>query len=585
MDEKGLPVYLFITADKTSPEEINELTRELGESLQAFEDQAGEVKYVGKASLPKDIKSAELIFAQQVIIELVPIVTPWVIGKIDVMIKSISARRQRRITATIQVGSREISIAPETTSRQLAQYKEIVKSAETLTNNRYALIIGNSAYSDKALPTLNSAGTDAVTLAEVLKDGRIGAFSDVETLIDQDSHTIKQAIENFFQDRRRDDLLLLYFSGHGIKNKFGQLVLAAQNTLVDALRATGISSNFIRESMDTSESQRQILILDCCYSGAIVQGAKSEQVLGQPMNSIEAFQSTGFGRVIITASEATQYAYDGQRFEGHTENSHFTYHLVEGLKSGNADHDNDGLIEVGELYEYAYENVRGKQTPTMSTSAREGKLFVSINPNPKITPAKLPKELADAPKSSDRVYKLGAIHELGLLFKGEDFRMSMAAEEVLKEFLKDDSKVISNAASDVLERAPRPQPETESKNPRAALELPIVPTTPQPELESKTLIEPQPPEGEESPTQATPPKAKRSPSPVAAAILSFFFVGLGHLLLLGQWKKGLTLILLFLFSLFIPQLGPLLALIIIIYGVIDAYGTAQKLRDGSTVKE
>lgn len=566
MDEKGLPVYLFIIADNTSPEEINELTGELGESLQAFEDQAGDVKYVGRDSLPKGTKTPELVFAQQIIIELAPIVTPWVLGKIDEIVKSISARRQRSISATVQVGSREISIAPETTSRQLAQYKEIVKSAETLTNNRYALIIGNSIYSDQALPSLNSAGTDAATLAEVLKDGRIGAFSHVDTLIDADSHKIKQTIEKFFQGRRRDDLLLLYFSGHGIKNKFGQLVLAAQDTLIDALRATGISSNFVRESMDTSESQRQILILDCCYSGAIVQGAKSEQVLGQPMNSIEAFQSTGFGRVIITASEATQYAYDGQRFEGHTENSHFTYHLVEGLKSGNADHDNDGLIEVGELYEYAYENVRGKQTPTMSTSAREGKLFVSINPNPKITPAKLPKELADAPKSSDRVYKLGAIHELGLLFKGEDFRMSMAAEGVLNEFLKDDSRVVSQAASDVLERAPRSQPEPQPNPPPG----------------------PHPPEEEEAPIPPTPPKPERSPSPIAAAFLSSFSGGLGQLLLLGQRKKGLTLIFLFFFSLFIMVFTPFLSflpLLIIIIGVIDAYGTAQKLRDGSTVKE
>jgi hypothetical protein len=354
MDEKGFPVYLFITAANTSPEEINELTRELGESLKAYEDQAGEVKFVGQDSLPEGRKTAELLFAQQVIIELAPIVTPWVLGKIDVIIKSISKRRQRPIRATIQVGSHEIPIAPETTSLELAQYKEIVKSAETLTNNRYALIIGNSTYSDKALPSLNSAGTDAMTLAEVLRDGQIGAFTRVDTLIDKDSHSIKQAIENFFQGRRRDDLLLLYFSGHGIKNKFGRLVLAAQNTLVDSLRSTGISSNFVRDSMDTSESQRQILILDCCYSGAIVEGAKSEQVLGQPMNSIEAFQSSGFGRVIITASEATQFAFDGERFEGHTENSLFTYHLVEGLRSGKADRDNDGLIEVGELYEYAY---------------------------------------------------------------------------------------------------------------------------------------------------------------------------------------------------------------------------------------
>jgi hypothetical protein len=199
----------------------------------------------------------------------------------------------------------------------------------------------------------------------------------------------------------------------------------------------------------------------------------------------------------------------------------------------------------------------------MSTKSKEGKIYVSINPDPKIAPAKLPKELEDAPKSSDRTYKLGAIHELGLLLKGEDFRMSMAAEGVLSEFLNDDSKVISKAASDALERPPRPQQEPQSKKTR----------------ETKL------PEIEVLPTPTAPAKSERSPSPIAAAILSSFSGGLGQLLLLGQRKKGLTLILLFLFSLFIPVFNLLTIPLIIIIGVGDAYGTAQKLRDGSTVKE
>jgi hypothetical protein len=156
-----------------------------------------------------------------------------------------------------------------------------------------------------------------------------------------------------------------------------------------------------------------------------------------------------------------------------------------------------------------------------------------------------------------------------------------------------------------LERPPRPQQELQPKipnEPKAVegeeLPTPITPLKIQNEPKAtegeelpipttllKIQSEHEAAEGEELPIPTTPPKSERSPSPIAAATLSFFSGGLGQLLLLGQWKKGLTLILLFLFSLFIPILGFLLAPLIIIIGVGDAYGTAQKLRAGSTVKD
>lgn len=275
MSEK-IPVYLFITPDKILPEEINELTRELGQILE--ESNNDQIKYIRCDSLPHGTKTVELVFAQQVIIQLIPLVTPWILGKIDDAVKIISKRIQKAINVTVQIGAHEIHITHETTSQELAKYEEIIKSTETIQGNRYALIIGNSTYSEKALPSLNSSEIDGKLFSDILRDPKIGAFSQVTTLINKDSHTVLKAIEDFFQNRQKEDLLLLYFSGHGVKNKLGQLFLATQNTDINFIRSTGVSSNFIKENMDSSSSQRQILILDCCYSGAIVTGAKSKNI-------------------------------------------------------------------------------------------------------------------------------------------------------------------------------------------------------------------------------------------------------------------------------------------------------------------
>jgi TM2 domain-containing membrane protein YozV len=69
-------------------------------------------------------------------------------------------------------------------------------------------------------------------------------------------------------------------------------------------------------------------------------------------------------------------------------------------------------------------------------------------------------------------------------------------------------------------------------------------------------------------------------SPILAAALSLLLFGGAGQIYLGQWKKGLTLILatLLLSSLFI-------GIPIGIIGVGDAYGTAKKLRDGDAVEE
>ena len=139
------------------------------------------------------------------------------------------------------------------------------------THGRYALIIANSKYDDLDLQNLAAAGQDADAFSAVLKNVDIGGF-EVKILKNEPSYKITEEIETFFSDRYRDDLLLLYFSCHGIKDVDGRLYYATINTRRKLLASTGVSANFVNDVMLRSRSRRQMLMIDCCYGGAFARG-------------------------------------------------------------------------------------------------------------------------------------------------------------------------------------------------------------------------------------------------------------------------------------------------------------------------
>ena len=115
---------------------------------------------------------------------------------------------------------------------------------------RLALVIGNNEYLDPGLVQLAAPGHDAEDFARVLSDHDLCAFDDVKVFRNELSSTVQEAIDEFFDERKPDDLLLFYFSGHGVRDEFGALYLAFRNTMRSRLRGTAIKSDYIREAMD-----------------------------------------------------------------------------------------------------------------------------------------------------------------------------------------------------------------------------------------------------------------------------------------------------------------------------------------------
>lgn len=355
---------------------------------------------------------------------------------------------------------------------------------------RYALVIGNSEYDDGTLAQLKTPITDTQALAAALNDPSLGQFDDVSLIVNQSESATRRGISQFFAQKKPDDLVLLYFSCHGVLDDRGRLYLAVKDTLHDLLKATGIAASFITDEMDSCRSRRQILIMDCCYGGAFVRGTKggSEKALTQT-----TFEGAGYGRVVLTASDSTQFALEGDQVVEQASLSLFTHYLLNGMTTGEADQDEDGQITLDELYDYTYNQVVGstpRQTPCKWSYNQQGDLVISKSPRQKvIKPAELSMELRDALQNPYSSVRLGAIEALKRLLLGSDPSYSLAAQIALESLTTDDSRSVSEAATKLLAELAAKQKKEEPLPPTPVREVDI-PIAPVLAVEAEVISEP-----------------------------------------------------------------------------------------------
>src|SRR5262245_1805066 len=306
---------------------------------------------------------------------------------------------------------------------------------------KFALIVGNSQYEDSSLGRLTAPAVDVHGLEEVLKAPDIGQFDDVTTLIDQDFASVRRAVARFYDLRQRDDLLFLYFSGHGVKDEQGHLYLALRDTDSRLLSGTAIETLFISGQMDRSFSKRQVLVLDCCHSGAFAHGTKAAQ--GLSVGTAEAFEGTGLGRVVLTATDSTQYALEGNQVIGNAQHSLFTHFLIDGLKTGAADRDRDGVVTIDELYEHVREQVLDttpRQMPQKWAYRQPGEIVLAKNPLAKGT--KRPARAAAAHKAAERTPSSTS----------ENRRTEKAASDIFISYAREDQARAKSLAAVLRER-------------------------------------------------------------------------------------------------------------------------------------
>ena len=239
---------------------------------------------------------------------------------------------------------------------------------------KIALLIGVSECGIH-LPPYLEAVNNVAAMQRILPDPKLGDFEEVESLLNPDLETMQKAIQTVFARCDINDLALLFFSGYGIIDEDGHLYFTTSITAQDDFQSTAVPASFVQQQLSITDAARQIVILDCCYSGAFAEGWQTESV------KVDINQELGArGRIILTSSTATQMAFEQER----TRVSPYTQYLVEGIETGAADREGAGLIYVRELHNYAKEKVQDSHPymdPNVILDERDFDIVLTVLPN------------------------------------------------------------------------------------------------------------------------------------------------------------------------------------------------------------
>lgn len=211
------------------------------------------------------------------------------------------------------------------------------ESALDVTNrpvrDKWALIVGISNFQDSKL-NLKYPAKDAKDFNDyLLKEGHFAA--DHVKLLTNEQATRANILSELGDKwlprvANPDDLVVIYISSHGSASDMdigGVNYLLAYDSQVDSLYASGLPmQDLTRIIKGRVHSDRVVLVLDACHSGAADPGAKG---LFRQGNVDISEVAQGTGQLVISSSQPSQVSWESK----HYQNSVFTRCLIESLKS------------------------------------------------------------------------------------------------------------------------------------------------------------------------------------------------------------------------------------------------------------
>ncbi|MGN2638614.1 caspase, EACC1-associated type [Nocardia takedensis] len=141
-----------------------------------------------------------------------------------------------------------------------------------------AVLIGVSRYVHPDLSDIPAAAANLHDLQQALTISPNSIFDVEHCTVFQDPSDIGDAVHRGARDA--ENVLLVYFSGHGLLDSAGRLHLATRCSDPENARWTAVAFTKVREEILDSRASTRVLILDCCFSGRAFEAmGDSDQVI------------------------------------------------------------------------------------------------------------------------------------------------------------------------------------------------------------------------------------------------------------------------------------------------------------------
>lgn len=266
----------------------------------------------------------------------------------------------------------------------------MAKSAEFSSLRKYALIVGINRYDnkDQGINPLRFAVGDAQSVYHSLTDPQRGGFKPEDVTLLTDSTTQKptstaigRALNQLITQTHEDDLVLIYFSGHGYEEE-GRAYLLPANADLTALDYSAIERDAFVRQIDKIPAKKVIVVLDACHSGGVNRGGKSVGKDAALSNRYYDSFSSSQGRAFIASSSGGELSWEDED----SRHGVFTQSLVQALSGAADTQPADGMVTLHEVQQYLESSVsdwagrRGKsQHPQVNLESARGDMPLAIN--------------------------------------------------------------------------------------------------------------------------------------------------------------------------------------------------------------
>lgn len=214
--------------------------------------------------------------------------------------------------------------------------------------NAFALVVGVGKYKKDGITPLKYASADAEAVRDYLYS--VGGFpkENIELVTDA-SATLAEfngKLGRLKRNVRKDSLVVVYFSGHGVADNNGVPYLLLHDSDQNIVEDTGYAVSKLKNQLNQLPTKNILVALDACYTG---DGVKQEGMKGLVRVEKDTTQTSA---VILNASRETQASWE------YPDKSHgiFTYFMLKGMR-GVADKNGDGYVDVQELFNYLEQEV------------------------------------------------------------------------------------------------------------------------------------------------------------------------------------------------------------------------------------